>query len=152
SVINQIRSEVADGGVTVQLLNTDGSVVELGVVDPSPTGPIPIPADARVGDTLTGSAAFADGAVHDYAALVLRGPNATQPRAVLLSTVDRSGADAVRDVTRTLPVVILVTLLVGAPLAIVLSRSIALPIARVAERTNALVDPATAPVDPLPAG
>src|SRR4029077_15553656 len=46
----------------------------------------------------------------------------------------------------------LVTLLVGAPLAVVLSRSIARPIARVAERTNALVDPSTAPTDPLPVG
>jgi len=151
-VISQIRGEVAGSGVTVQLLTTDGSVVELGAVDPTPANPIPIATDARVGDTLTGTVGYSDGDVHDYAALVLRGPNATLPRAVLLSTVDHSGADAFRDVTRTLPVVILVTLLVGAPLAVVLSRSIARPIARVAARTNALVDPSSAPTDPLPAG
>jgi len=151
-VVNQIRGDVAGSGVTVQLLTTDGSVFELGAVDPVPANPIPIPTDARVGDTLTGSVGYSDGDVHDYAALVLRGPNAATPRAVLLSTVDRSGADALRDVTRTLPVVILVTLLIGAPLAVVLSRSIARPIARVAERTNALVDPSSAPIDPLPVG
>jgi len=151
AVVNQIRSEVAGGGVTVQLLMSDGSVVELGPVDPKPAAAIPIPAESRVGDTLTGAADYSDGSLHDYAALVLRGPNATAPRAVLLSTVDRSGADALRDVTRTLPIVILVTVLVGAPLALLLSRSVARPIARVAARTNALADPSTAPLDPLPA-
>jgi signal transduction histidine kinase len=150
AVISQVRSEVSGTGVTVQLLMSDGSVVELGPVDPKPSAGIPIPADARVGDTLTGTVDYSDGNAHDYAALVLRGANATAPRAVLLSSVDRSGADALRDVTRTLPIVIVVTLLVGAPLALVLSRSVARPIARVAARTNALSDPSTAPLEPLP--
>ncbi|HEY7131575.1 MAG TPA: HAMP domain-containing sensor histidine kinase [Candidatus Limnocylindrales bacterium] len=150
-VVNQVRNEVAGTGITLQQLMADGTVVEVGASDPAPASPITVPADARVGDTLTGNASFADGAIHDYAVLVLRGPNATQPRAILLSTVDTSGATAVRDVTRTLPIVILVTLIVGAPLAILLSRSIARPLERVAGRVNALVDPVTAPVDPLPA-
>jgi len=150
-VVSQIRDEVAGTGITVQLLTADGAVVEVGASDPAPVAPIPIPANARVGDTLTGTTGFDDGETHDYAALVLRGPNATQPRAVLLSTVDTSGAAAVRDVARTLPIVILATLVVGAPLAIILSRSIARPLGRLARRSNELMDPLTAPTDPLPA-
>jgi two-component system, OmpR family, sensor histidine kinase BaeS len=138
-VVNQIRAEVADGDVTIHLLNADGGVVDVGIPDPAPTSAITIPASTRIGDTLTGTAPFADGQTHDYAALVLRGPNAAGPRAVLLSSVDRSGADALRDVGRSLPIVILVTLVVGAPLAIVLSRSVARPLARLASRTEDLV-------------
>ncbi len=150
-VVNQIRTEVADTGVTVQLLAGDGSIVEIGATDPSPVDPIVIPTERRIGETLTGMTGFTDGVVHDYAALVLRGPNAVPYRAVLLSQVDTSGASAVRDVTRTLPIVILVTLVVGAPLAVLLSRSVARPLSRLAGRANALVDPVTAPTDPLPA-
>ena len=149
-VVNQIRSEVAGSGVTVQLLTTDGTIVELGVPDPHPVSPIAIPAGTRIGDTLTGSIAFDDDQVHDYAALVLRGPAAAGSRAVLLSTIDRSGAAALRDVGRSLPIVILATLLVGVPIAVVLSRSIARPLARVARRANELADPAAPLAAPLP--
>jgi signal transduction histidine kinase len=150
NVVNQIRRDIAGGDVTIQLLATDGTIVELGAPDPRPDAPIQIPAGTRVGDTLSGSVGFSDGAVHDYAALVLRGPGAPGSRAVLLSTVDRSGAAAIRDVGRSLPIVILATLAVGAPLALVLSRSIGRPIARVTRRTRELVDPSTAVADPLP--
>jgi signal transduction histidine kinase len=150
TVITQIQRDVAGGEVTVQLLAADGSTVELGAADPTPQDRIPVPATTRVGDTLTGTASFSDGEPHDYAALVLRGPGAAGSRAVLLSTVDRSGAAAIRDVGRSLPIVILATLLVGAPLAVVLSRSVARPIRRVAERATQLIDPASAPAELLP--
>ncbi len=152
TVIAQVRNEVAESDVTIHLLSADGSVVDVGPGDPSPTNPIPIAPTTRVGDTLTGSAAWSDGTVHAYAALVLRGPNSTVPRAVLLSVVDRSAAAALRDVGRTLPIVIVVTLLVGAPLAFLLSRSVARPLARLADRTSALVEPGAIVGDPLPIG
>ncbi len=151
AVVNQIRGEVA-AGVTVHLLAADGRVVDVGLPDPPPTVAITIPAETRIGDTLTGTAPFGDGQTHDYAALVLRGPNVLGSRAVLLSTVDRSAAEAVRDVGRTLPIVILVTLLVGAPLAVLLSRSVARPLARLARRTGELVDPTAPAGPPLPVG
>jgi len=149
-VIAQIRTDVSSATVTVHLLAADGSVVDVGPADPAPASPIPIPATTKIGETLTGSTRFADGEIHDYAALVLRGPNAPAARAVLLSTIDRSGADAARDLGRTLPIVILVTLAVGAPLAIVLSRSIGRPLARLAGRTSELVDPGAPLTAPLP--
>ena len=148
-IIAQIRTDVSSATVTVHLLAADGSVVDVGPADPAPVNPIPIPATTRIGETLMGSAPFSDGEVHDYAALVLRGPNAPAARAVLLSAVDRSGAEAVRDLGRTLPIVILVTLAIGAPLAFVLSRSIARPLARLAERTSQLVLPGAPISGPL---
>ncbi len=149
NVIAQVRREVADSEVTIHLLSADGSVADAGTNDPGPSDLIPIPATTRIGDTITGAVPYRDGTVHDFAALVLRGPNSTAPRAVLLSEVDRSGAAALRDVGRTLPIVIIVTLLVGAPLAWLLSRSIARPLARLAARTNVLVDPAAVSEPPL---
>ena len=151
-VIAQIRDEVSSDTVTVHLLAADGSVVDVGPADPSPELPITISTTTRVGDTLTGSARFTDGQVHDYAALVLRGPNANAARAILLSTIDLSGAAALRDLGRTLPIVILVTLAIGAPLAFLLSRSIARPLERLARRTSELVEPGAAagPPPPLP--
>jgi signal transduction histidine kinase len=149
-VVNQIRGEVAGGDVTIHLLAADGRVVDVGVPDPGPTVAITIPGGTRIGDTLAGTAPYADGLTHDYAALVLRGPNAAGPRAVLLSTVDRSNAAAFRDVGRSLPIVILVTLIVGAPLAVLLSRSVARPLARLASRTEDLADPSATVSAPLP--
>jgi signal transduction histidine kinase len=150
AVIAQIRTDVADDEITVHVLTSAGSATDVGPNDPAPTDPITIPATFKVGDTLTGQVRFDDGQVHDYAALVLRGPNAAAARAVLLSEVDRSGADAIRDLTRTLPIVILVTLVVGAPLAIVLARSIARPLERLGVRTSQLVDPTAPTGEPLP--
>jgi two-component system, OmpR family, sensor histidine kinase BaeS len=151
-VVAQITSDLSSSQITVHLLAADGSVVDVGPSDPAPEQPIPIPGSTRIGDTLTGSARFADGQIHDYAALVLRGPNAAAGRAVLLSSVDRSGADAIRDVGRTLPIVILVTLAVGAPMAFLLSRSVARPLARLAQRTSELVNPGAQVGPPLPLG
>jgi signal transduction histidine kinase len=151
-VIAQIRDEVSSSVVTVHLLAADGSVVDVGPSDPAPAQPIPIPASTKIGETLTGSTRFADGEIHDYAALVLRGPNVVAARAVLLSSVDHSGADALRDLGRTLPIVILVTLAIGAPMAFLLSRSIARPLARLAQRTSELVVPGAPVGPPLPLG
>jgi signal transduction histidine kinase len=149
-VVTQIRNQVSSNLITVQLLASDGSVVDIGPTDPAPESPITIPSTTKVGETLTGSVRFADGQVHDYAALVLRGPNAIAARAILLSTVDHSGAQALSDLGRTLPIVILVTLAIGAPLAFLLSRSIARPLARLAQRTNELVVPGAPVGPPLP--
>ena len=149
-VIAQIRDEISSDVITVHLLAADGSVTDVGPSDPSPDGPIPIPATMKVGETLTGTMRFSDGVVHDYAALVLRGPNVATARAILLSTADHAGADAIRDVGRTLPIVILVTLAIGAPLAFLLSRSVARPLARLAARTSELVRPGASIGPPLP--
>ena len=48
-----------------------------------------------------------DGQGYLYAVSTLRGPNTTGPRAIALFQPDVSGAEALRDLTRTLPVVVL---------------------------------------------
>ena len=136
----------------IQLLASDGTTVEIGATDPEPVEPIVIPATTKIGDTLTGLAPFTDGDQHDYAALVLRGPNAAVYRAVLLSTVDTSGAAALRDVTRTLPIVILATVLVGAPMAVApvaLGRPAAGPPAAAPRASSSIRS--EPPAEPLPA-
>jgi signal transduction histidine kinase len=69
------------------------------------------------------------------------------PRAVAFVQPDRSGAQALADVGRSLPLVLLVGLAVGGPLAILLARSVGRPLRRLASATADL--PAGAH-DPLP--
>jgi two-component system sensor histidine kinase BaeS len=56
-------------------------------------------------------------------------------RAVVVSVPDTSGADALRDVARTLPVIALVLLLVGVPAGWLLWRSVAGPLRRLSAAT-----------------
>ena len=150
AVVAEIRAGVTDTGITVHVLRANGRLIELGDGGgPEPTEAISIPADAERGVTVSGSLPYTDGKVHLYAATVLRSPSATGPgpRAIILSTVDRSGATALADVLRSLPIVVLVTLVVGVPLALALARSVSGPLRRLATATSDL--PLTAG-DPLP--
>jgi signal transduction histidine kinase len=100
------------------------------------------------GEVVAGSLPDAAGTDFLYAATVLtRGGPATGSRAIVLLTQDRSAAAAWRDVTRVLPVVILLALLLGAPIAWLLSRSITRPLRRLAAAT---ADVPTQGAPPLP--
>jgi signal transduction histidine kinase len=135
AIVAEIHDAVAQSGTTVHVIARNGSFVDVSGVDPEPVGAIAIPADLHRGEVVESRIDFDDGQPHLYAAVVLSEPGGTGPRAVLLSRVDRSGADALRDVLRTLPIVILVSLLVGVPLAIGLSRSVSGPLRRLAAAT-----------------
>jgi two-component system, OmpR family, sensor kinase len=148
--VNQVRAEVAGSSITVHVIRANGSLLEITGDVPDPSGPVVIPADARRGEVVAGTIGFSDGQPHLYAATVLSAPGAGGPRAVLLSTVDRSGADALRDVLRALPIVILVTLLIGVPLAVLLARSVTGPLRRLAGATARLPTAGNAPFSPLP--
>jgi len=160
AIVAEIRSGVADSGTTIHVLRANGRLADLGDGGgtgsgggggggPEPEEAIVIPADSTRGQTVSGSVPYTDGKQHLYAATVLRNPTAAGlgPRAIILSRVDQSGAEAFRDVLRSLPIVILVTLLVGGPLAVVLSRSVAGPLRRLASAASNL--PLTAG-EPLP--
>lgn len=86
------------------------------------------------GEVAAGSLEGADGKPLLYAATVVGRTNAGTT-AIVLTTPDRSAAAAWRDVTRVLPFVVLVALLVGAPIAWLLSRSITRPLRRLAAVT-----------------
>jgi signal transduction histidine kinase len=150
TVVTELRAGVAGRGVTIHVLRANGRLIELGDTSgPEPTEAIVIPPDAVRGDTVSGSIPYTDGRTHLYAATVLRSPAETGPgaRAIVLSRVDESGAHALADVLRSLPIVVFVTLVIGVPLAVVLSRSVSGPLRRLAAATSDL--PLTAG-EPLP--
>jgi signal transduction histidine kinase len=150
TLVGEVRDAVADTDISVHVLRADGSYVDLGTAGGpvAPTGPIAIPAGAVRGSTVTGSAPFSDGQAHLYAATILRPTGAAGPRAVVLSLPDRSRAAALADLIRTLPLVLLLSAVVGLPLVLLLSRSVGGPLRRLARATADL--PVRPGYDPLP--
>jgi two-component system, OmpR family, sensor kinase len=150
TLVSDVRDAVAGGEISVQVLRADGTYLDLGTTGgtAAPIGPIAIPAGAARGATISGSAPFTDGQTHLYAATVLRPAGAAGPRAVVLSLPDRSRAAALADLARTLPLVLLVSAIVGLPLVLILSRSVGGPLRRLADATADL--PMHPGHDPLP--
>jgi len=148
SVAGEIRDAVAGSGIGVQVERANGAYVALGDTTGSPAEPIDIPAGAVRGQTITGDVRFDDGSSHLYAAIVLRQTGVVGPRAVILSVPDRSRAQAIGDLTRTLPLLILASVAVGLPLAWWLSRSVAGPLRRLSAAAAEL--PTGHRVTPLP--
>lgn len=141
--VQLLRDELPDD-VDAVLLRPGGRVVgesrsgaDFGslVIDPA----------LRPGQAATGALPAADGSPLLYAATVVARTEAGTS-AVVLATRDRSGAAAWRDVTRVLPFVVLVALLIGAPIAWLLSRSITRPLRRLAEATAQVPTRGGAPV------
>lgn len=150
ALVGEVRDAVADTDIGVQLLRGDGTYVDLGAAGgpATPTASIAIAVGAPKGATITGSAPFTDGQTHLYAATVLRPATGAGPRAIVLSLPDRSRAAAIADLVRTLPLVLLLSAIVGLPLVLLLSRSVAGPLRRLAEATADL--PVRSGHDPLP--
>ncbi len=97
---------------------------------------VEIPGDAVPGQSSGGSLTDPAGQAYLYAATVVRPAGALgSPTAIVLATPDRSGADALRDLTRVLPIVIVLLVAIGAPIAWLLSRSITRPLGRLEAAT-----------------
>src|SRR5262245_15223208 len=150
TVVEEVRDAVASNEITVHVIARNGGYVDVGGGGPDPSTAIAIPAGSRRGDVVSGAVQYTDGQTHLYAATVLSEAGADAPRAVLLSAVDRSGATALRDVLRTLPILVVVTLLVGIPLALALSRSVVRPLNRLRDATAEMVAAPGRPFEPLP--
>ena len=99
------------------------------------------------GDVQYGSLSGLDGRDHLYAATALRPGSSPGPKAIVLTTLDTSAGEALRDVLRTLPLVALALLVVGVPIAWLLARSVAGPLHRLADATSGVP---TAEAPPLP--
>jgi signal transduction histidine kinase len=97
--------------------------------------PIAIPSEAVRGHTLSGAMPFSDGNQHLFAATVLRPSNGTGPRAIVLSVQDRSRGQALGDMVKALPLMVVVGAGVGLPLTLLLVRSVGGPLRRLAEAT-----------------
>ncbi|MES2209985.1 MAG: HAMP domain-containing sensor histidine kinase [Chloroflexota bacterium] len=100
---------------------------------------INLPGDLAVGASVGGTLTAVDGSRYLYSATVLRREGAAVGRIVLVLTApDTAGALALRDLLRVLPAVAIVILVVVAPIAWLLSRSITRPLRRLADATSAV--------------
>ena len=141
--IEEVRVRLARGGTDVLLVTADGALINL---NGSPAGgSLALDAATARGDVVQGAAVI-DGERVVYAATILR-QRGTGPRAVAFVQPDRSGAQALADVGRSLPLVLLVGLAVGGPLAVLLARSVGRPLRRLASAT---ADLPSGTHDPVP--
>ena len=117
-----------------------------------PTEALPaIPSGGR-GTATDASLRFDAGTPRAASVVALTQAGALLPRAIVLATPDRAGAETLGDLLRTLPLVGLVLLLVGGPLAWLLARSTTGPLKRLALATAGVPLAGTGPEPPpLPA-
>ncbi|MFZ5853570.1 MAG: HAMP domain-containing sensor histidine kinase [Chloroflexota bacterium] len=152
TALSALLGEMTDTDLRVYLALADGRIAGLGAGAVTLDGLRLDPALAR-GGIDSGLARAPDGSTWAWVATILRNPRARGPRAVIVAAPDRSGTEALRDLLGALPGVILVTLLVGAPVAWLLSRSVTAPLRRLAAATADLPMAAAAGatrVEPLP--
>ena len=112
-------------------------------------GLLSVPAELAVGASAGGTVIATDGSRLIYSATVLRRAGVAVGRIlVILTAPDNSGALAVRDLLRVLPAVAIVIVIIVAPIAWFLSRSITRPLRHLADATSALPAAAASP-DPV---
>jgi signal transduction histidine kinase len=143
--IEDVGTQLATRDIEVMLVGTDG---RLRPIAGQPVGGPIMQTDGTAGDTIRGSVLL-DGKPYLYAATVVRRTAAAAPRAVAFLTADRSGALALADLGRAIPAVALVILLVAAPLAWLVARSVTRPLERVAAAASGMPvgAPATLPLE-----
>jgi len=132
--IDDVGTQLATRDIEVMLVGTDG---RLRPIAGQPVGDPIMQTDGTAGDTIRGSVVL-DGKSYLYAATVIRRTAAAAPRAVAFLTADRSGALALADLGRAIPAVALVILLVAAPLAWLVARSVTRPLERIADAASGL--------------
>ncbi|HKB28168.1 MAG TPA: HAMP domain-containing sensor histidine kinase, partial [Candidatus Limnocylindrales bacterium] len=142
--IVDVRDELAARSITVMLIGPDGRLRPIGG---DPVGDPITASDGNPGDTLRGTVEL-NSQHYLYAATVIRRAAAAAPKAVAFLAIDRSGAQTLGDLARTLPAVAIVILLLAAPLAWLLARSVTRPLDRVAATAAGL--PGGGPIEPLP--
>lgn len=99
----------------------------------------------RQASPVTGEYLTANGARYLFAGVHL-GATETGQRRLVLSVVDRSSAAAMAEVLRTLPAVVIVTVIAGGLLAWLLARSVGDPLRRLAAATAEVPSARAAPV------
>jgi signal transduction histidine kinase len=128
------QTQLSDNGVDIMLATADGQLHAINGFT-SVTGTIDLTTATLRGQDVHSTTVFADGRPHSWAATKVNA------RSVVFATLDRSGGEALGDLARTIPIGLLAVLLVGGPLAFVLSRSVTGPLRRLQHATAAV--PAT---------
>jgi signal transduction histidine kinase len=144
--IVEIRDRLAARGIDVLLVNADGSLRALDGT--ASVGSIQIAADAATGAVVRGGTTI-DGERQLFAATVLRG-RGVLARALAFVVADRAGAQALGDLVRAIPAVVVIVLVIGAGLAWLASRSVTRPLGRLARAAAGLPDGPTGRAEPLP--
>lgn len=151
SVVPQVRQAIGSGdlrgtiadirdnlagtrGIDVMVVTVDGRLRPLAGLPVS--DPI-LPGALSAGETAHGRVDI-DGRPYLWVAAGIRRAAAAAPKALAFVTQDRSVGQALADVGRAIPVVLLVTLLITAPLAWLLSRSVTRPLRRLATAAASL--------------
>ena len=132
--LDTLRQQVGELGLVVLFVAADRQPVLLAGTA-RPTGALPaIPAGGR-GSFADAALRFDDGGTWDVSVMAATVPTAVVPRGFVLAAQDRAGAETVADLVRTIPLVALVVLVVGGPLAWILARSTTGPLRRLAAAT-----------------
>ena len=132
--ILEIRDTLVSSGIQVMLVGADGRLRPIGGL---PVGDPVVTADLSAGATAHGRIVL-DGTPYLWFATGVRRAIALAPKAVAFVEQDRSGAQAVGDVLRALPFVLLITALIAVPLTWLLARSITRPLRRLASAAATL--------------
>ncbi len=133
AIVADLRADLRPE-VAVHLQLPGGRIVGSDVV--VDVGDIGLDRTLRRGEAVRGVADGTDGRPHLFAATVLRAAGAlTDPGVLFVTTPDRSAAEALRDLARALPLVVLVSVLLAAPIAWLLARSVVRPLRRLAAAT-----------------
>jgi signal transduction histidine kinase len=138
--ILEVRDQLAAAGIDVYLVGADGRLRPL---DGTAVGPIVMDTDAAAGSQVHGDVVI-DGDRYLFVATALRRVGVGGQRAIAFLERDRSGALALADLGRTIPLVVLVVLLVATPMALGLARSVTRPLHRLADATAGIPAGATA--------
>jgi signal transduction histidine kinase len=146
SVLASLRGTLADQELIAYIITVDGRIVGLEGAPSPPSGTFVVDPGGRSA-TNHGTAVLPDGKTYAYGAIVLRPSAVVGPRDLIVATVDRSARDAMADLVAAIPAVVLVSLLVGAPMAWLVGRSVSAPLRRLAAATAHV---STTPVAPLP--
>ncbi len=125
------QTQLAANDVDILLATPDGVLHSINGVT-SVLGTIDLATATLRGQDVHSTSEFADGKLHAWAATKVNA------RSVVFATLDRSGAEALGDLARAIPIGLLAVLLVGGSLALILSRSVTGPLRRLQVATAAL--------------
>ena len=148
-VLQAFRDEIGQTDLRVLLIGADGQVI-VPFGDSLPTDLLDLETGDRRGELTRGTFTVAPGERYVYIAATLRTAPAARVRALVVALPDQSARLALQDLLRALPIVALVLVGVGAPLAWLLARSVRGPLRRLDEASGTLARgelPAPLPVE-----
>jgi len=132
--LQAVRDNLATRDIDVMVIGADGALRPIGG---QAVAASVLSAPLSVGEIAHGRVDIT-GQPYLWVAAGIRRANAAAPLAIAFVAQDRSAGEALGDLGRAIPAVLLVTLIVAAPLAWLLARSVSRPLRRVAAAAASL--------------